>query len=258
MCGSHLTELRNKKKKHWDSWDLTQTDIDAISSSEDSNSDHGSPSSTSSTDSNTTSNLPEQREIFYNAVHWGDMQRVTMLWNGCKSDSQRQGLLVYRSPSARKDYAFNTCKVLPTPLAWACWQGHNRIVEFLLLNGAPVHGHDDKGEHSPLFLAVMNNKFEIVKMLANYRCHLDEVDSESGQSAFQVAAKGLSVDIVEHFVTCGLDPPDSEKDKYHHLVQKAIERGRYNLKVRAEARKWLELSTTLPDVLIQITCTYIF
>ncbi|KAI7854181.1 asparaginase-domain-containing protein [Circinella umbellata] len=62
-----------------------------------------------------------------------------------------------------------------SPLHVACREGHEEIVEFLLLHGASIHIRDRLG-HTPLFVAVAEKRGKVVSMLRAAGAHLVETE----------------------------------------------------------------------------------
>lgn len=73
-----------------------------------------------------------------------------------------------------------------SPLGHAALHGHTSLVEYLIGQGATVHGTD--GAHAPLGLAAANGHDEVISVLMQHDARVDHIDAE-GRTALLLAAK---------------------------------------------------------------------
>jgi len=81
------------------------------------------------------------------------------------------------------------------PLAYAAFNGHAQIAEYLLKRGAEINATTENGS-TALFFAARYGHLEVVKLLLNHEADVS-VANELGETAVDWAVKGRNTDIVD-------------------------------------------------------------
>ncbi|MEE4247473.1 MAG: ankyrin repeat domain-containing protein [Kangiellaceae bacterium] len=82
-----------------------------------------------------------------------------------------------------------------TPLMIACYQGHLSAVEFFLNADASWANEKNQDDSTPALLAAMKGRHEVVRMLGERGCSMDEADKD-GNTALMLAIESASVETV--------------------------------------------------------------
>lgn len=90
------------------------------------------------------------------------------------------------------------------PLHVACKEGHYKIVEYLLLQGAAIHVRDRSG-HTPLFNAIIEKRLEVVRILREAGAHLAESETNDVGPFWFKAVKSNNIKWVQVALHAGFD-----------------------------------------------------
>eukprot|EP00062_Callorhinchus_milii_P014450 gi/632963644/ref/XP_007897996.1/ PREDICTED: ankyrin repeat family A protein 2 isoform X2 [Callorhinchus milii] len=113
-----------------------------------------------------------------------------------------------------------------TPLMWAAAHGQIAVVEFLLQNGGDPHLLAN-GRESALSLASSKGYADIVKMLLNHGCDVNEYDWNGG-TPLLYGVHGNHVKCVETLLEYGADPT-AETDSGFNAMDMAVNLGFKNV-----------------------------
>ncbi|MFH4974120.1 hypothetical protein AB6A40_000829 [Gnathostoma spinigerum] len=106
-----------------------------------------------------------------------------------------------------------------TPLRGACYDGHLRIVKFLVEGGADIERPNRHG-HTPLMIASFRRRIEVVEYLLSKGADPRHI-SPKGNTALHDAAESGSVEICERLIEAGAENV-ADDDKITPLLSAAI------------------------------------
>ncbi len=90
-----------------------------------------------------------------------------------------------------------------TPLYWAALNGHEDVIEYLLVNGAdPVQGASWKGEDTPMHAAAKQGHDRVIRALADYGVN-PNIQNSSGQTPLHLAAWARHYEAVTVLIEIG-------------------------------------------------------
>jgi len=102
-----------------------------------------------------------------------------------------------------------------TALYFACENGHTKVAQYLLDNGASV----DHGA-KPLIAAVKCNRYDCVKLLLEYHADVNCTNSR-GESSVSVALQNCNYSIILLLLQYNAIPSESPVDTAVHLLKHA-------------------------------------
>ncbi|XP_072114026.1 ankyrin repeat family A protein 2 [Mobula birostris] len=144
-----------------------------------------------------------------------------------------QGELLYLASRIEQDNLLNMQDEQGfTPLMWAAAHGQIAVVEFLLQNGGDPHLLAN-GRESALSLASSKGYSNIVNMLLDYGCNVNEYDWNGG-TPLLYAVHGNHVKCVEMLLEYGADPT-AETDSGFNAMDMAVGLGFKNVQQVIEA-----------------------
>ncbi|XP_043563545.1 ankyrin repeat family A protein 2 [Chiloscyllium plagiosum] len=144
-----------------------------------------------------------------------------------------QGELIYLASRIEQDNLLNMQDEQGfTPLMWAAAHGQIAVVEFLLQNGGDPHLLAN-GRESALSLASSKGYSNIVNMLLDYGCDVNEYDWNGG-TPLLYAVHGNHVKCVETLLEYGADPT-VETDSGFNAMDMAVGLGFKNVQQVIEA-----------------------
>ncbi|XP_078252736.1 ankyrin repeat family A protein 2 [Rhinoraja longicauda] len=144
-----------------------------------------------------------------------------------------QGELLYLASRIEQDNLLNMQDEQGfTPLMWAAAHGQIAVVEFLLQNGGDPHLLAN-GRESALSLASSKGYSNIVNMLLDYGCDVNEYDWNGG-TPLLYAVHGNHVKCVEMLLEYGADPT-VETDSGFNAMDMAVGLGFKNVQQVIEA-----------------------
>lgn len=120
-----------------------------------------------------------------------------------------------------------------TPLWWAAYYGHLRLVEMMIQRGAQVNVPDHYG-NTPLMQAAQSGSLEVVRCLVHYGADIHanlETPTEGiadGRKAFHLAVTNGRLEVVEYLLNLGNLPDERDGSGYTPLMI-AVENNFYDL-----------------------------
>ncbi|XP_025099577.1 inversin-like isoform X3 [Pomacea canaliculata] len=138
-------------------------------------------------------------------INWQDYEGRTALHLAVADGNQS---IVDLLTSVEKCTVSALDNMFRTPLHWAAFLGHSRIVKLLLQNSADCTSSDSNGA-TPLHYAAQNNFDETVDVFLSWK-NMDEPDLE-GRTAFMWAAGKGAANVLQVFFKHGVDVQQEDK-----------------------------------------------
>jgi ankyrin repeat protein len=107
----------------------------------------------------------QHRLVAYLSMHDGSRQRTTLLhWASYLDGLMAVKLLAHHGADVDATEADGK-----TPLHWAAFEGHKKIVEYLLFDREARYDLEDLLGNTPCHLALLNGHMEVARLFPNYR-----------------------------------------------------------------------------------------
>jgi ankyrin repeat protein len=155
----------------------------------------------------------------------------TLISKGATINAQEDcGNWIIPNYEAGTEDEFIKSQHLRTALVFAVEQGHSKIVEELLENGADINILDNK-KKLPINIAIQEGYTDIIKLLQNTGAKASIGDIEFSAPALLGAAKQGNLEILKSALAAGIDPNVSEIDdnprnpRHKTALMFAVERG---------------------------------
>lgn len=145
------------------------------------------------------------RSLLLLAASKGDVVQIISLLKDGVDVNTRKGVTAHFAEALGNVFPYTENAYTPsyslTPLHFAALNGHVKVVELLIRNGADVNAKDDSGL-TPLHLASGGGYEEIVKLLFTSRAHINAKDSKD-VAPLHFAAEGGYLNIVQLLISEG-------------------------------------------------------